>query len=273
MSDKITVQGVVLSAMPVGEYDRRIVLLTRERGKISAFARGARRLGSPFLAAASPFVFGTFTLYEGRSSYSLDQASITRQFLELTADAGVYYGYYFLEIADYFGREGTDEKTMLNLLYLSFLALAKPSIDNRLVRCIFELRTMVEQGMMPQIWDCASCRKKADAQPGWCFSQNAHGLICPDCRRRFTGNAGQAPDDSGSPAYRTERTSRADTIPISPAALYAMQVMASSPMKKLFGFSVSEAVLRELEKHIHTYIDRNTDRKFKSRQILEAMED
>lgn len=250
MNDLITVQGVVLSAMPVGEYDRRIVLLTRERGKIAAFAKGARRPKSPFLAAASPFVFGSFTLYEGRTSYNLQQVSVTYQFTELALEQpGIYYGYYFLELADYFGQENTDEKESMNLLYVTIRALLNKKLENRLVRCIYELRMLQLQGLGPSLYSCVCCGKDTEEGEELFFSVQAHGILDKKCLSQVR--------DAGR---------------ISPGALYAMRYIAGAPMEKLYSFTVNADILHELERYIRAYTADNTDKRFKSLEILEIMD-
>ena len=148
MSDGITLTGMVLSAMPIGDYDKRIVLLTRERGKIAAFARGARRQKSVLLGPTRPMAFGSFDLYVGRDSYTLRSARIQDYFDELSRDLEqIGYGSYFLEVAAAYTVEGVEASAILTLLYLSLKALQKPSIPKLLVRYVFELRLMVENGV------------------------------------------------------------------------------------------------------------------------------
>jgi len=150
MQGYISVTGIILKQSPAGEYDRHISILTKERGRISAFARGARKPGSRLGAAAAPFAFGCFTLYEGRNSYTLSEADIQNYFEELRTDyVGACYGMYFVEVADYYTRENNDEREMLGLLYQSLRALCASSLPNPLVRCIFECKAIAVNGEFP----------------------------------------------------------------------------------------------------------------------------
>lgn len=150
MQEFIWVTGIILKQTPVGEYDRHISLLTKERGKLSAFARGARRPGSRLAAATNPFAFGIFKIYEGKNSYTVTEADIQIYFEELRADyIGACYGLYFAEVTDYYTRENNDEREMLKLLYQSLRALSAQSLPNPLVRCVFECKAIAINGEFP----------------------------------------------------------------------------------------------------------------------------
>jgi len=152
MQEFTYVTGMVLKQTPIGEYDRRICLLTKEKGKIAAFARGARRPGNRLAAATNSFAFGKFKVYAGKDSYTVSEADIQNYFPELMTDyVGAYYGIYFAEVADYYTRENNDEREMLKLLYQSLRALCVPSLPNELIRYIFELKAIVVNGEYPGV--------------------------------------------------------------------------------------------------------------------------
>lgn len=150
MQEQIRDKGIIIKAEPIGEYDRRVVILTENRGKISAFARGARRPNSKFVASTNPFVFGNISLFAGRNSYTLTDIEAVEYFdsLRLDFDKSMY-GMYFLELADYYTRENNDDRDMLKLLFVSLKALSRGLIDNRLIRAIFELRAVAVNGEFP----------------------------------------------------------------------------------------------------------------------------
>lgn len=244
MSQSVTVTGMILSAAPIGEYDRRVVILTKERGKISAFAKGARRQNSVLMGMTNPFSFGEFVLYEGRTSYNLVQADISNYFMELSTDfEGAYYGFYFMEFADYYTREYNDEKQMLKLLYQSLRALASGKIRRELVRCVFELKALVVNGEYPEVFKCGCC---GATDRGVIFSSKNRGLICEECK-----------------------SVASDGIVIGKSTLYTLQYIVSTPIEKLYTFTVSDEVLGQLKKIMKQYIGMYVDKQFKSLEILE----
>lgn len=238
--------GMVLSAMPVGDYDKRLVILTKERGRITAFAKGARRQNSALLACSQPFSFGEFFVYESRNSYRIVSVNVQNYFTELREDiSSVYYGLYFCELADYFTQENMDGTLVLKLLYQSFRALIKKSIEPKLIRYIFELKIIALNGEAPQVFECMNCH--AVENNTW-FSPSASGVFCDQCRKHAK-----------------------DARKVSSSTIYTMQYILATDVVKLFSFTVTSEVLRELSKCVDQYRKLVIEKEMKSLQLIEIL--
>lgn len=249
MTGAIKLSGIVLGSMPIGDYDRRLTILTAERGKISAFAKGARKPNSAFLACSQPFTYAEFSVFEGRSSCNITGFEKANYFEALRNDIdAMYYGMYFCELMDYLTREGNDEKEQMKLLYVSLLALSKGNIDKRLIRAVYELKAIALYGEAPVAFECALCRQNDGDRAGWYYSAAADGLICGACRH-------------------SEKSCR--PYPICETTRYTLQYILSSRPEKLYSFSVSDDIRTELEHIAKSHILRHTDRTMKSLEIIE----
>lgn len=246
MADQIKVMGMVISSAPIGEHDKRIVLLTKEKGKISAFARGARRPGNHLMAASESFAFGSFYLIYGRSSYTLVNAEISNYFRELAEDlTTTYMACYFLELAGYYAVENQDGTQMLKLIYAAFRALLRPEPDNRLVRYVYELKMLALNGEYPDFFTCQVCGSNENAAG---FSISHNGIICNSCKK-----------DVG------------DAISLCGSTVYTLQYIVYSDIAKLFSFKVSDEVLEELRMVMARCMNTYVDRRMKSLEILDAL--
>ena len=245
MSQSCTLTGMVISSMPVGEYDRRIVILTKERGKITAFVRGARRPKSSMVAATNPFCFGEFEAYEGRTAYTVVKASISNYFQEISTDLEkTYYGCYFLELAEYFTVENGDCSNQLKLLYQTLRALNVKSLSMRLVRAIYEIKTLVYYGVYPDFFSCIQCKGRENMV--W-FHTGQRGCVCEKCRPP------------------------AGAVRLEESTFYALQYIVSTSIEKLYTFTVKESVLDQLEQMASYCMRMATDKRFKSLAFIEEI--
>lgn len=245
MREKIELTGIILASTPVGDYDKRLVILTKERGKITAFARSARKPNSPYLGVSEPFNFGTFFLSEGYDAYHLTGAEIKEYFLEVKNDIeAVCYGTYFCDVLEYLCVDGLGDKNILNLLYVTMKALSKREVSSQLIRRIFELKVLDYDGEGLSAFDCCMCHK----EEFHAYYPAGNGLICHNCAKK-TGNV----------YYVNQST------------VYTLQYILSSPLNKLYSFRVKDDVMKELDEVVGNYFTKHVSKKFKSLEILTSL--
>ena len=155
MFEDVLVQGIVLDTSLLKEYDKRLVLLTAELGRITVFANGARRKNSPLAAASQKFAMGVFRVRPGRDSYTLKNADIKNTFFELSFDLEkMSYASFACELAGYFTTEGIGAKDELNLLYVTFNALLSERLGINLIKTIYICKLLDVEGFGLEMTRC-----------------------------------------------------------------------------------------------------------------------
>ena len=115
----ITSDALVLRTYKLGETSKVVVLLTRERGKLRAVAKGARGPRSRYQSALEPLSEVRVSLHgrQGAELYRLGQCELLRSAFRAGAqglEAALSLSY-FAELLDAFAQEGEAEDAVYRL--------------------------------------------------------------------------------------------------------------------------------------------------------------
>ena len=150
--------GLVLKETRYKESDRILTILTPELGVISASAQSSLRLKSKLFSACGLFCYSEFTLVPGRNMYTVREAEVKNVFHGISASIeGMSLAMYMAEMAMTLSPTGQEAQRELRLLLNCFYMVSESKTDLRVVKAVFELRTMSECGFMPQIVCCRDC--------------------------------------------------------------------------------------------------------------------
>ncbi len=247
MYDSLKLNGVVLIASPIHDYDRRVEILTSRIGRISAFVPGARRNNSPLSACSMPFTFAEYELFQGKNSYTVKSASIKKYFDALTYDYDkVCMASYFSEMIRFFTRENVEATQEVNLLFFAVNAIIKANIPLKLIRIIFEMRMMLLQGEAPELYKCLECGKPVNES----IYIERGGMVCHECEKK-------------NPLIIQKKP-----YILSQDALYVLQYILSSADQKLFAFNTTQEVIDELAAFMKEYFDVYVKHDFKSLELI-----
>jgi DNA repair protein RecO (recombination protein O) len=221
--------AVVLRARDLGEHDRLISLYTRDLGRLTAVAQGARRMRSRFGGSLELFTWGEAVGFErdGRDLLRLDHFDILRSFRTLREDLErLGQGARMVEAIVRLTAERDAQPACFALLLRALRAL-ETSRPAR-VHLAFTLRLLDLTGHRPRLDRCAGCGRGL-ATAGVAFDPSQGGVTCGECRA-------------------------AGATPVSPRALGALRGLQAAPWDARLHARIAPAVEQEAAGLLDDYV-------------------
>ena len=192
MSAPEKASALVLRVIDFSETSAVVTLFTREFGKISGMAKGARRLKGPFEHALD-LLAQCRIVFLRKSSGALDlltEAKLERRFRPRGHDlASLYAGYYVAELLielthDYDPHPQLFDAAVQTLAELSDASLSSASSSSPVAAAVlrFELAALRLLGHLPSFDACAECGKEVSREGRLSFGLLSGGVLCEECR-------------------------------------------------------------------------------------------
>lgn len=240
--------GIVLRTRPLGEADKILTLLSRDRGKIEVVARGARRPRNRLAAAAQPFSYLRVLIFAGRSLEQLSQAEIIKSFGLIRENlVKMAYASFWSEFLDLL-LPLEEENTGLFLFTLAGLTVLEKAEDPVLLSRAFELRALQYLGYLPELTACARCGRSLEETPGG-FSPAGGGVLCSFCK-----------DET-----------EIKPLALSAAGLELMRRLLTADLRSVITWEVPAALQREVENALTAFLEYRSEKPIKSLGFLQSI--
>ncbi|MCL2120864.1 MAG: DNA repair protein RecO [Clostridiales bacterium] len=186
-------EAIVLRLRKYREADALVTLFTRERGRISAVARGIYKPVSKLRGGVQPFSVNEMMLDAGRSTlHTLIQSECTEILLPMRQSyEAMTLGSYWAELLENFGQEEMADEALYQLAKAGFLGLA---LDPGLLMCrTLEIRLIGQQGLRPDFALCCRCGGPIGKDKVSWFTPSEGGFLCGSCAKAGRGASSLSP--------------------------------------------------------------------------------
>jgi DNA repair protein RecO (recombination protein O) len=176
-----TADALILKTYKLGEADRIVVFLTRDRGKKRGVAKGARRPRSRYMGALEPMTRADVAYYEReqRDLVRLNYVEPVRSPLSASTAEALGHAGYFAELIDEWAPEAHADERLFRLGSSMIEALAGGTPIETLAR-YFEYWLLRLQGVYPGL-ACAECGTAFGIGAAALMPARQHLFFCRTC--------------------------------------------------------------------------------------------
>lgn len=185
MEETYNTQAIILDRLPFKENDTKIIVFSRDKGKLDLVAKGARRTKSKTAGHIEPLTLSKLMVIRSRNDFDYVGTALGEVFFDNIKNniEKINYAGRALKLVNDLSRKEEGEGEQIFLLLLDFLLSLDidRQLNHDLLYNFFILKFLSASGFSPNIETCVDCNKKIIANKNSFLNLEKGGIICNDC--------------------------------------------------------------------------------------------